>query len=196
MTARTDKYSKITKTVDNIRSKCFNDLVPLLSDALEAVKQQLTSECQRVQAIREEKKQFAAAYNRYVALQRELQERAAVIDQLAGMLGPDGTLQAMDEDSSDAIGETIEVHTAISQLRAELPLWKAIRWYVHYTGEARVNDVLLFLAGLDISSANRNSVESALRLHPEVFSTRKKKGEKHIALERSVNAAATSSTRK
>lgn len=168
--------------LDKVMSKWSNWVMPLLTDALDALKQQLASECQRVQTIRSEKKKYADAYNRYVVLQKELQERAMKIDELAGMLGPEGVLEAEKEDSSDAIGETIEVHTAISQLRLELPLWKAIRWYVSYVGEARINDVLLFLHALGIKDANRNSVESALRKHPESFVMRKAKREKYISL--------------
>jgi hypothetical protein len=157
--------------------------MPLLRDAVDAIKQQLTSECQRVLVIREEKKQLASAYNRYVALQKELQERSTKIDELAGMLGPEGTLSAMREDASEAIGDTLEVHTSIQQLRDELPLWKAIRWYLGYTGEARMTEVLIFLGDLHKKWESRNAVESALRLHPETFQVRKlNKREKHISL--------------
>jgi hypothetical protein len=162
--------------------KLYNKTVPLLTDALDALKQQLTSECQRVQAIRSEKKKYADAYNRYVALQKELQERATRIDELAGMLGPDGALEAMRQDSSDAIGHTIEIHTSMTQLRSELPLWKIVRWYVGYVGAARINDVILFLEALGVDGANRNAIESALRKHPETFTIRRANREKYIGL--------------
>ena len=151
-------------------------------DALDAVKEQLTSECQRVQEIRDEKKKHAASYHRYVALQKELLQRAETIDELAGILGPDDAYKAMLANSSDAIGNTVEVHTSMGQHRENLPLWKAIRWYVGYVGEARMNDVILFLAALKIEGANRNAVDSALRTHPETFVVRQKKREKYIAL--------------
>lgn len=175
-------FSRQYFSIDKVLSKWCNRFVPLLTDTLDALKQQLASECQRVQAIRSEKKKYADAYNRYVALQKELQERASRIDELAGMLGPDGALEAMREDSSDAIGHTIEVHTSMAQLRAELPLWKAIRWYVEYVGEARINDVILFLQALGVDGANRSAIESALRKHPETFSIRMAKREKYLSL--------------
>jgi hypothetical protein len=37
--------------------------------------------------------------------------------------------------------------TAIAQLRIKLPLWTAVRWYVEYAGEARINDVILRFLG-------------------------------------------------
>src|SRR5580658_7043944 len=106
-----EKYFDITFNLTIVLSKCSYPPVPLLADALEAVKQQLVSECQRVLTIREEKKQFVAAYNRYVALQKELQERSVKIDELVGILGPIGMEMAMKEDKSSAIGYTLEVHT-------------------------------------------------------------------------------------
>jgi hypothetical protein len=168
--------------LDKVMSRWHDRFVPLLTDALDSLRQQLVSECQRVQAIRNEKRKYADAYNRYVALQRELQERATRIDELAGMLGPEGVLKAELEDQTDAIGDTLEVHTAIAQLRSELPLWKAVRWYVAYSGEARINDVILFLQALGVESANRNAIESALRKHPETFSIRTTKREKYLSL--------------
>lgn len=193
--AELDTMSRHYLFIDKVMSKCFTWFVPLLTDAIDSLKQQLVSECQRVQEIRDERRKYADAYNRFVALQKELQERAARIDELAGMLGPEEVLTTMREDTSDAVGETIEVHTAISQLRSELPLWKAIRWYVGYTGEARINDVLLFMDSLGIAGANRNSVESALRKHPETFSIRHANREKYIGLKGARDAPATSTKR-
>jgi len=179
-----ERYFDNTFFLTIVFSQCSYPLVPLLADALEAVKQQLVSECQRVLTIREEKKQFVAAYNRYVALQKELQDRSVKIDELVGMLGPIGTEIAIKEDASDAIGETLEVHMDIQQLRDELPLWKAIRWYLEYAGEARINEVLIFLGDLRKKWESRSAVESALRLHPEIFQVRKVKREKYISLKK------------
>lgn len=168
--------------IDKVLSKWSNRFVPLLTDALDSLKQQLVSECQRILAIRNEKRKYADAYNRYVALQRELQERATRIDELAGMLGPNGLLATEIEDSTNAVSDTLETHTAIAQLRNELPLWKAVRWYVAYAGEARINDVILFLQALKVEGANRNAIESALRKHPETFNIRMAKREKYLSL--------------
>ncbi len=182
MKKQTETYTDTTFYVDSVVLMCKSTSMPILADAVNAAKEQLISECQRVRAITDEKKQHAASYHRYVALQKELRERSETIDELAGMLGPNDAVEAMQEDSSDAIGDTVEVHTAMRELRDKLPLWKAIRWYVGYMGEVRMNDVLLFLRVLNIYGANRNAVDSALRTHPEVFSIRQKKGEKYIGL--------------
>jgi hypothetical protein len=168
--------------IDKVMSKWHSQFVPLLTDALDTLRQQLTSECQRILAIRSEKRKYADAYNRYVALQKELQERATRIDELAGILGTEGILKAELEDHANVIGDTLETHTAITQLRNELPLWKAVRWYVAYAGEARINDVILFLQALKVDGANRNAIESALRKHPETFNIRMTKREKYLSL--------------
>ncbi len=182
MEAQSQINTNSTIILDSVYSVWHDPLMPLLTDALDAAKEQLASECQRVLAIREEKKEHAASYHRYVALQKELLERSVVIDELAGLLGPEDAFKAMKADSSDAIGSTIEVHTSMGQLRENLPLWKAIRWYVGYAGEVRMADVLLFVSALNFEGANRNAVDSALRTHPETFTTRKRKGEKYISL--------------
>jgi regulator of protease activity HflC (stomatin/prohibitin superfamily) len=182
MEAQTGIHKDSTIMLDGVEHLCQSIDMPLLTDALDAVKEQLVSECQRVQEIREEKKQHAASYHRYVSLQKELLERAVTINELAGILGPDDAYKAMQADKSDAIGETVEVHTGMGQLRENLPLWKAIRWYIGYMGEARMNDVILFLGALKIEGANRNAVDSALRTHPEIFTVRQKKREKYISL--------------
>jgi len=85
------------------------------------VKEQLTSECQRVQEIRDEKKKHAASYHRYVALQKELLQRAETIDELAGILGPDDAYKAMLAACNSLLGnshDNVEIlQAAIKYLR-------------------------------------------------------------------------------
>jgi hypothetical protein len=182
MKQRSEKYSNILKTLDGVSFSCSTSLVPLLRDALVALQQQLVAECQRAQEIREEKNKLAPAYNRYVALHKELQGISTRTDELVGMLGSKSFVQTMLGDPSDAIGNTLEVHTPAAVLQNELPLWKAIRWFLEYYGEARMTDVLIFLGDLNPKWQNRNAVESALRLHTELFQVRKVKGDKFISL--------------
>lgn len=178
-----ETFSRHYYFLDTVMSKCFTSVVPLLADAIDALKQQLVAECSRVRKIRTEKKRYADAYNRFVLLQKELQERERKIEELAGILGVDRFVDAANDDSSSAIGEVAGNDLDISQLRHELPIWKAIRWYIGHVGEARINDVLAFLAkGCGFQNANRNGVESALRLHPETFNIRMNKREKFISL--------------
>jgi hypothetical protein len=155
--------------------------MPLLTDAQDAIKQRLAGACKRVQEIREEKRKLAPAYERYLVLQEELQKQEKRIDRLAGLIGPDLFVDVAIADKSDAIGETVEVHTSIRQLRDELLVWEAMQEYLAYAKEARIQDVQLFLDSFGIA-ASREAIESALRRHPEVFKTRKKSREKFISL--------------
>lgn len=182
MKARKEKYSNIPASIDKGSFQCLNGLVPLLRDARIALQQQLVADCKRAQEIREEKDRLAPAYNRYVALHRELQGISTRTDELVGMLGPKGFVETMTGDATDVIGGTLEVHTPAAVLQNELPLWKAMRWFLEYYGEARMTDVLIFLGDLNLKWQNRNAVESALRLHPELFQVRKVKGDKFISL--------------
>ncbi len=155
--------------------------MPLLTDAKDAIKQRLAGACKRVQEIREEKRKLAPAYERYIALQEELRQQEKRIDRLAGLIGPDHFVDVATEDKSDAIGETVEAHTSIRQLRDELALWAAMQEYLSYAREARIQDIQLFLDSFGIT-ASREAIESALRRHPEIFKARKKNREKFISL--------------
>jgi hypothetical protein len=159
--------------------------MPLMPDAIGALNDELVRECRYVLKLRSEKKQYAEAYNRFVAIQKELQEHERKIEELAGIMG-DKWNESDSQDDADTIVNIFDparIGVDPWQFRNELPLWKAIRWYVGYAGEARINDVLTFLVKTcGIKGANRNAVESALRLHPETFNIRRNKREKFISL--------------
>lgn len=183
-----EKYSDITNHVDIVLPKYDNPFVAILTDAIDALREELKAKCERVYAIREEKKQHVAAYLRYIALDKELKDNSREIDELAGIMGCDLVGRTQNENSTSPIMETIDDRVSDDdmsnsfRLRAELPLWKAIKWYVRYVGEARINDILLFLNALEFEGANRNAVESALRIHPRDFTVRKRKNEKYVSL--------------
>jgi hypothetical protein len=160
--------------------------MPLVTDAQRAIKQRLTAACQRVQEIRAEQDKLSPAYERYLVLQRELRQHEKRIDSLAGLIGPELFADAALSDKTDAIGETVEVGSSIRQLREELPLWEAIREYLLYAEEARIQDIQLFLDSFGIA-ASREAVESAFKRHPETFKTRKRGGSKLVSLKGAVH---------
>ena len=160
----------------------------ILTDAIDSLKDQLVAKCVRVDSIREEKKAHVASYLRYVDLDKELKANSKEIEELAGLMGSDLVAKTQNENSNSPIMDAVEDRASMDDMsnsyrfRAELPLWRAIKWYVGFAGEARINDVLLFLNALEFEGANRNSVESALRVHPEDFIIKKRKNEKYISL--------------
>jgi hypothetical protein len=181
-------YTDITNFIDNVLAKYDNPFMAILTDAVDALKDQLKAKCERVYSIREEKKEHVAAYLRYVALDKELKDNSREIEELAGIMGANLVVDTQNENSTSPIMDAVEDRASMDdtsnsfRFRSELPLWKAIKWYVGYAGEARINDVLLFLNALEFAGANRNAVESALRVHPDDFNVRKLKNEKFISL--------------
>ena len=70
----------------------------------------------------------------------------------------------------------------LGALRATLPLWQAMREYLSFVPEARIAELEDFFQQISFAEGNRQAIESALKRHPKVFRTRKKKREKFIAL--------------
>jgi hypothetical protein len=184
-----EQHADITNLLYSIRSKYGSiPFMAALTDAIEALQQQLKSRCERVEAIREEEKQHAASHLRYVALEKERKENVKELEELAGIMGSDLVGRTQNENTTSPIWDVVEDRMSTNdmanswRLRAELPLWKAIKWYLGHAGETRINDILAFLEALGFEGANRNSVESALRVHPDDFSVKKRKNEKFVSL--------------
>lgn len=184
-----EQHTDITNLIYTVRSE-YGSVAAMaaLTDAIESLQQQLKSRCERAEAIREEKKQYAAAYLRHVALEKEQKENTKELEELAGIMGSDLVVRTQNENTTSPIMDVVEDRMSMNDManswrfRTELPLWKAIKWYVGHAGEARINDILAFLEALEFEGANRNSVESALRVHLDDFSVKKRKNEKYISL--------------
>lgn len=167
--------------VDKILLLLYRISMPLLTDAQQAIKHRLKAACERVQEIRKEQDKLISAHERYLVLQTELRQQGKRIDRLAGLIGPNLFLETELGDKSNVIGETVESHTSIHQLRDELALWEALQEYLLYAEEARIQDIQLFLDSFEIK-ASREAIESALKRHPETFKSRKRGGTKLISL--------------
>jgi hypothetical protein len=172
-----------TDLVDAVLHLLYDLVMPLLTDAQRAVKQRLLAACERVRELRTEQKTLAAAYERYNILQKELKQQEKRIDRLAGLIGPNLFLAAEIEDTSNVIGDTVETHTSILQLRNELSLWEAMVEYLSYAEEARIQDIQTFIESFGIT-ASREAVESALKRHPEIFKSKKRGGTKLVSLKK------------
>ena len=174
---------KSINLVDRILYLLYRLTMPLLTDAQRAIKQRLLAACERVREIRSEQEKLASVYERYNILQRELKQQEKRIDRLAALIGPNLFLAAELEDKSNVIGDTVETHTSIDQLREELSLWEAMAEYLSYAEEARIQDVQSFLESFGIA-ASREAIESALKRHPETFKAKKLGGTKLISLKK------------
>ena len=172
-----------TDLIDTVLLLLYRLAMPLLTDAQRAIKQRLLAACGRVRELRTEQKTLASAYERYTLLQKELKQQEKRIDRLAGLIGPNLFLAAEIEDTSNVIGDTVETHTSILQLRNELSLWEAMVEYLSYAEEARIQDVQTFLESFGIT-ASREAIESALKRHPETFKSKKRGGTKLVSLKK------------
>ena len=182
---QTKTNSKSINLADTMLSMLYCLVMPFLTDAQRAIKQRLQTACERVQELRAEREKLAAAYERYMLLQKELTQQEKRIHRLAGLIGPNLFLAAELKDNSGLIIDTVETHTTIDRLREELSLWEAMVEYLAYAEEARIQDVQAFLESFKIT-ASREAIESALKRHPETFQSKKRGGTKLISLKKGV----------
>ncbi len=157
-----------------------------ITEVVEGIKLRLFHECVRIQANRDEMKKLAIDYNRFVDLMAENAKRRERVSRIIGVLGPEGLLEAMKEDESDTIGETVEISPSAVMLRDELPLWEAMVEYLSHVPEARITEMVDFFTSCGRENANRQAVESALKRRRAFFKTRKRGREKFISLRRRV----------
>jgi len=195
--------SDITLLLDEVISRLYAHFVPSHFDILEDMRQRLSHECKRVQAVREDMKGLAESYNRFLDLRDEWLRREKRIKRIVGVLGEAEHGDMMREDKEPNYPITTVVLTPASELRKELPLWEAMKEYLQYVPEARIAEMEEFFGffGVNMENANRQAMESALKRHPETFKIRKQKREKYISLkdhakEGAWNAPSTTDTRK
>ncbi len=155
-------------------------LVPTVNDILLALDNRLVHEYEQVVRIRREMEGSAAEYHHYLDLRKEMELRQHDIEKLRGTLGPDYDLPQRDLDEhydSDAYKRK-----ASAKLRQRLSLWEAIEQIITVTGEIRVSDLQEALETLEIKRVTRQSIESAISTHKDIFRTKKRGREKYVAL--------------
>ncbi len=149
-----------------------------------SMKQRLIHEIEHLSAIRKEMGELAAAYNRFIDLQADFERRRERAQRIAALLGQEGMWfknRKSDEVYRDYL-EAVGAPPFIAELRCELPVWEAMKEYLSHVPEARINEMLDFFQLFGHKGVNRQAIESALRRHPGVFATRKRKKEKFILL--------------
>jgi hypothetical protein len=171
----------ITFIVDKVMSWLHTHSVPDFFDVIKSMKVRLEHECNRLSEIGKEMEPLAAAYNRFIDLQKERTQREKRIQRIIAVLGKqsDDLLKHDKEPDYPISGGMV-----IAIPREELPLWEAMKEYLHYVAEARIAEMESFFGsvfGVDFP-ANRQAIESALKRHKETFKVRKSKREKFISL--------------
>jgi cysteinyl-tRNA synthetase len=172
----------ITKVVDKVSSRCYRPSAMFQQTIQESMHSQLRYEEKTIADINRELQELADAHKRFTELQERAVEKQRRIEILYSLIG------AFDYDSA-VMGGSPEhkvamelVKTTPEQLRASLPLWKAMEEYLKHTKEARIGEMESFFDSIGYAEGNRQAIESALRRHPKIFKTRKQKREKYISL--------------
>ncbi len=170
--------------LDTVMSQCHSAFVMAgQSYAAKGMRLRLIHECERIVEIRAEMDKLAAGYNRYQDLQNEVLRRQKRTQRIAAVLGHDGLGPEFDPDNGKlSILSAIDTAPSIPELRNELPLWEAMKEYLHHVPEARVGEMQQFFSAIGIKNANRQAIESALSQHPKTFAVKKRKREKFILL--------------
>lgn len=176
----------ITFFVDRVMSWLYSLRVPTFFDVKARMKERVVADSKRLQAIREEMTSLSAAYNRFVDLREEQLAREKRIQRLIAILGPEEYADLSKRDPAPDYPLASCFTAAPDVLRQELPLWIAMQEYLGYVAEARIAEIESFFGmfGVEMLTVNRQAIESALKRHPDVFKTKKRKREKFISLRR------------
>lgn len=167
----------------------LTELAPMLHDAdmaraqdiLKRICDALVVDAKRQREIAVEMHKLSDAHYRYLALQRETKAHEDSSNALKALLGSKAFVEAMSEDSSDAIGEELEIYPTVRELRESAPLWQHIQQYLRFVQEAQVGEIVEFLAWMDIETS-RQAVESAIKTHSRIFKVRPSGRERFVSL--------------
>jgi hypothetical protein len=183
MTALSQINKEATNSLDNVATKVHYVMVPSIVDVQEMMRQRLEHECASLQPLREEMDKLASAYNRYVDLKTEIESRGKRIQKLMATLGPE-YLEAKVEGQNESVDDETNQQGDPHELRANFPLWRAVREYLRLAGEAKVGDVQHFLEASGFEKCGRQAIESALRSHDNVFRVVRRGRDKYISLKK------------
>jgi hypothetical protein len=174
---------------NNDARKLLTELAPILHDAdvarakdvFNRVRDALVVDAKRQRELGKEMHKLSDAYHRYLALQRESKAHEDSANALKALLGSKAFIEAMSEDTSEAIGDELEIYPTVGDLRQAAPLWQHVQQYLRFVPEAQVGEIVEFLDWLEIETS-RQAVESAIKTHPKMFKVRKSGRESFVSL--------------
>lgn len=150
------------------------------------MRDRLHHEVDRMKTIECRMKEISAAYNEFLDLRDEAKQRKRRIERLLAIVGPwdweSPKVDYAEHEAMDVVKKYPRNATEFEALRAQLPLWEAMREYLSFVDEARIGEMEDFFRYIEFTEGNRQAIESALKRHPKVFKTRKKKREKYVSL--------------
>ena len=114
-------------------------------------------ELAHVTQMQSELEELTAQYERYRFLTQDLQERLARLKKFKLLLSPKPKVKG-------------------------LPLWELIELFLHVKSEANVREIQEFLKTVGRSGVSRQAISSALKIHGDIFHSRKKGKEQLVSL--------------
>jgi hypothetical protein len=173
----------ITFFLDKVALWLYGLCVPDRYEIGERMKQRLQYEFKAITSSRDRIKADIEAYHRVRDEMSQLSRRENRVKAIVGVLGANACEEYAKADKEFDSAFTLEIASA-KELRNDLSLWEAMKEYLQHVSEARIGEMEDFFAAVEMSNANRQAMESALKRHPETFKIRrdKSKREKYISL--------------
>jgi len=193
--------SDITVMLDKVMTWLYSPAMKVSEHPIEAqMRDRLEHEVGRMRQIEKRMKELASAYNEFLDLREEKARRKQRIERLMALIGPwnwhSDKADYTNHDAQRITGMYANNATEFEEWRAHLPLWEAMREYLSFVSEARIAEMEGFFDHIGFEEGNRQAMESALKRHPSVFKTRRKKREKYLSLKGAYDAPATTDERK
>jgi hypothetical protein len=134
-------------------------------------------ECRHLTEIRKEMKKHSDAYFRYCDLRVERERVSALIVKIHGVLGkfsPPVTPEMATEISPRPL--------VSDETRLDLKIWEVLELFLaSIEGKASVREFQDFLSFMDLDATSQ-AIESAVKVHPELFETQMEGREKFLKL--------------
>lgn len=198
---QTSKFNQnITGWLDAVMFLCETLLVKVTEHPIgRLMRDRLHHEAGKVREAESRMSELSAAYNEYLDLRDETKRRKARVENLLTILGP-WDWESLDADYKEhealqVLGIDVRNAEEAEELRARFPLWRAMQEYLKFVSEARIAEMEEFFDHVGYERANRQAIESVLRQHTAVFSTRKQGGAKLISLKKGAEDKNETSTK-
>lgn len=179
----------ITQLIDAVMFLCETVLMKVMEHPIgRLMRDRLHYEVEKAKKADSRMRELAAAYNEYLDLREQNAQRKARVENLLTVVGP-WEWESLNADYTEheamrLLGIYVGNAQEAAELRSKFPLWRAMQEYLKFVPEARITEMEQFFDHVGYESANRQAMESALKRHPEVFKTRRIRGQKLISLKK------------
>ena len=155
----------------------------LKQDVYLRLQSRLIHECESVHSMRQQMKELSSAYNKFVDLDRRLQESEKRMSYIARLMGPARFSETAHAGNATCLREMFESDSFAETQHKKLALWRAVREYLREApGKSTVGEIEEFLVWIGLGDVTRQAIESALKLHNDWFKVTKKGHQRYVEL--------------